>query len=117
MILRGKGVFQTLVSIGDLVSVLDDLLSDLVEVSEHLALLVQELGPLVRLLALLILGRVDQLQNLQEKPKENFQGLAQRSSKVIDEGRTRGLLVTIPEPRGRKSRPTMFSRTELFPLL
>ena len=72
MILRGKGVFQTLVSIGDLVSVLDDLLSDLVEVSEHLTRPVQELSPLVRLLALLILGRVDQLQNLQINPKRIF---------------------------------------------
>ena len=27
-----------------------------------------------------------------------------------------GLLVTTPEPRGKKSKPTMFSRRELFPL-
>lgn len=30
-------------------------------------------------------------------------------------GRTRGRRVTMPEPLGRKSRPTIFSRTELFP--
>lgn len=30
---------------------------------------------------------------------------------------TRGRRVTIPEPRGRKSRPTKLSNTELFPLL
>ena len=29
---------------------------------------------------------------------------------------SRGLLVTTPDPRGRKSRPTMFSKSELFPL-
>lgn len=27
-----------------------------------------------------------------------------------------GLLVTTPEPRGKKSKPTMFSSKELFPL-
>ena len=30
---------------------------------------------------------------------------------------TRGRLVTIPDPRGKKSRPTRLSNTELFPLL
>lgn len=29
---------------------------------------------------------------------------------------SRGRLVTTPEPRGRKSRPTIFSKSELFPL-
>jgi hypothetical protein len=33
----------------------------------------------------------------------------------VDELQTRGRLVTMPLPRGRKSRPTMFSRTEDFP--
>ena len=31
--------------------------------------------------------------------------------------RMRGLLVTMPVPRGRKSRPTRLSSTELFPAL
>jgi len=109
-------VGHALVAAGNLVRVVDNLLAHLAKVEELLAGQVQELGPFVGLLGALLvglgaLGLVEELQDLSCAPRKQNQHRAKQASN------TRGRRVTMPEPRGRKSRPTMFSSTELLPLL
>lgn len=64
--------------------------------------------------------KLKKIEKWKEKTKTEKTFLCFSSFLPFDNGlncKIRGLRVTIPEPRGRKSRPTTFSKTLLLPLL
>lgn len=101
--------------------IFDNLLSDLVKVVELLTRKVEEFAPFIRIFVRVTVSStvrlrssrsIDKLENLAGLSRVNIFENLRKWSRIL----TRGRRVTMPVPRGRKSRPTMFSKTELLPL-